>query len=118
MAKLQITPAIAIDEDDLVESFVLASGPGGQNVNKVATAVELRVDIAGLPDGVRMRLAHLAGLRNLESLELTGVKFTGEGLRWLSGLTELRTLRLVNTAVTDESLGHLAPLKDLRDLNL
>ena len=53
------TPAIEIPESELVERFVRASGPGGQNVNKVATAVELRFDIAGspsLPEPVRERL--------------------------------------------------------------
>jgi ribosome-associated protein len=56
---LQITDTLAIPDDELVERFVRSSGPGGQNVNKVATAVELRFDIANspaLPEPVRERL--------------------------------------------------------------
>ncbi len=56
---LRLTPSIAIPDDELVERFVRASGPGGQNVNKVATAVELRFDAAqspSLPDPLRSRL--------------------------------------------------------------
>jgi ribosome-associated protein len=62
---LQVTPAIAIDESELEERFVRASGPGGQNVNKVATAVELRFDVtrSALADDVRTRLRSIAGNR-------------------------------------------------------
>lgn len=60
---ITITDAISLDERDLDERFVRASGPGGQNVNKVATAVELRFNVAAssLPDEVKQRLIALAG---------------------------------------------------------
>ena len=63
---LEITPAIRIEESELEERFVRASGPGGQNVNKVATAVELRFDAAASPaltPEIRARLRALAGTR-------------------------------------------------------
>lgn len=62
---LHVTPEIAISERELDERFVRASGPGGQNVNKVSTAVELRFDVAAsqLPDEVKTRLGALAGRR-------------------------------------------------------
>lgn len=63
---IRINGRIAIDERELEESFVRASGPGGQNVNKLATAVELRFDVRrspSLPEDVRARLSALSGRR-------------------------------------------------------
>ncbi len=63
---IRITPRIVLDEREIEESFIRASGPGGQNVNKLSTAVQIRFDVArspALPDEVRARLARLAGRR-------------------------------------------------------
>jgi ribosome-associated protein len=63
---LQVTDTIAIDEAELDEVFVRASGPGGQNVNKVSTAVQIKFDVRrsrSLPEAVRSRLQRLAGKR-------------------------------------------------------
>ncbi len=69
---IRVTPRLSIEETELEESFIRASGPGGQNVNKVSSAVQLRFDVRrspSLPDAVRTRLEKLAGSR----LTLDGV---------------------------------------------
>src|SRR5260370_38380806 len=63
---IRVTPSISIAERELEEHFIRAPGPGGQNVNKLASAVELRFDVRrspSLPDDVRARLERLAGTR-------------------------------------------------------
>ena len=69
---IEITPWLAIEDDEIQERFVRASGPGGQHVNKTSSAVELRFDVRNspsLPDDVKTRLEALAGAR----LTLDGV---------------------------------------------
>lgn len=81
---IQVTPTIAIDENEIHEEFIRASGPGGQNVNKVATAVQLRFDVAksrSLPDDVRERLMSLARDRITENgvLIIEARRFRNQG---------------------------------------
>jgi ribosome-associated protein len=77
---ITVTPALSIHEDEVRLNFVHASGPGGQNVNKVATAVKLRFNIKkspSLPDDVKWRLLQLAGRRVTTDgcLVLSGQRF-------------------------------------------
>jgi ribosome-associated protein len=70
---LDISPSISIPDDELTERFIRASGPGGQNVNKVSTAVELRFDLAhspNVPDDVRARAMRIAGHRLTQDGEI------------------------------------------------
>jgi ribosome-associated protein len=63
---IAVTPEISLDDDEIAESFIRASGPGGQNVNKVSSAVQIRFDVRhsrNLPDAVAVRLMKLAGSR-------------------------------------------------------
>ena len=62
---ISITPSLSLNENEIEERFVRSSGPGGQNVNKVATAVQLRLDVnaSSLPDDIKPRLIALAGSR-------------------------------------------------------
>jgi ribosome-associated protein len=83
MARLRISENLLLDEQELSERFVLSSGPGGQNVNKVSTAVELRFsvrDSPSLPDGLKARLSRLAGSRMTQDgvLVISAQKFRSQ----------------------------------------
>jgi ribosome-associated protein len=80
---IQVTNSIALDEAELQESFIRASGPGGQNVNKVETAVQMRFDVRNspsLPDYVKEKLERLAGKRltNEGVLVITAQRFRSQ----------------------------------------
>jgi ribosome-associated protein len=80
---IHITDTLFIDGDDIAISYIRSSGPGGQNVNKVATAAQLRFDLMGssLPQGVKQRAARLAGTRltGTGEIVLTAMNFRTQG---------------------------------------
>jgi ribosome-associated protein len=94
---IEVTGEISLDEGDLSESFIRASGPGGQNVNKVASAVQLRYDLHGahpLPEPMRERLAKLAGRRLTEdgAIVITAQRFRSQARNREDALERLLAL--------------------------
>jgi ribosome-associated protein len=106
---IQVTPIIAIDENEIQLEFIRSSGPGGQNVNKVATAVQLRFDVVSspsLPEDVRQRLLSLAGARLTEKgiLIVEAQKFRTQGANRQDAIERL--VELVRKAAQPPRIRH------------
>jgi len=97
MATIRITPGISIDEEELEESFIRADGPGGQNVNKVSSAVQLRFNAAlslNLPEPVRFRLMQAAGSRLTKDgvIVISARAFRDQGRNRAAALEQLKAM--------------------------
>jgi ribosome-associated protein len=108
---IQVTDAITIDESEIKQEFICASGPGGQNVDKVATAVQIRFDVhnsPSLPDEVRERLVSLAGKRITDNglLIIDARRFRTQERNRHDGMQRL--VALIQRAV-EEPKSRLAP---------
>ncbi len=104
---IKITPTITIDESEIKTEFIRASGPGGQNVNKVATAVQLRFNVGksqSLNDDVRERLKRLAGKRMSEDgvLIITARRFRSQDRNRKDAMERLA--KLIHTAAQPPKL--------------
>ena len=119
---IRVTGTIAIDEREIGESFVRASGPGGQNVNKVSSAVQVRFDVRhspSLPHGVRARLEKLAGNRLTQDgvLIITAQRHRTQHLNRQDALDRL--VALIRQAATPPAPRHATkPTKGSRERRL
>ncbi len=106
---IQVTPAIAIEESEIQQEFIRASGPGGQNVNKVATSVQLRFDVVNSPslsDDVRERLISLARGRINEKgvLIIEARRFRTQGANRQEAVERL--VELIRKAAQEPQIRH------------
>ena len=119
---IQITPQFAIGEEELTFRFVRASGPGGQNVNKVSSAVELRFDVAhspSLPEEVKARLKQFAGNRLTEGgmLVIDAQRFRTQGMNRKDAIARLAAL-LKTAAIPPKTRVPTRPSRGAREARL
>ncbi len=109
---IEITPTIVLDPREITETFIRSPGPGGQNVNKVATAVQLRFDLGhspSLPEAVRTRAARLAGRRLTKDgvMVITAARFRSQERNREDALARL-------VALLREAANHPTPRRATR----
>ncbi|HEX7969377.1 MAG TPA: alternative ribosome rescue aminoacyl-tRNA hydrolase ArfB [Stellaceae bacterium] len=119
---IRVTPQIALDEREIEEQFIRSGGPGGQNVNTVATAVQLRFDARASPaldDTVRRRLATLAGRRMTKDgvLVITAERFRTRERNRADALERLVEL-IRRAAIVPKSRRATRPTKASRERRL